>query len=630
MKKYAGNYVDEESPPSADTFEIGLVLAGAVSAGAYEAGVLDYLIEALDAWEAAKARVKGTLEEGKVPQHNVVIKVVTAASAGSMSAALMAVAARYKFKHVGSQELGVEGYAKVPPTERQKIDEVGSKNPFFKAWVQDISIEKLLTTNDLNKSNAVLQSLLDSTALLDITRECLRFRGEGVANRGYFASPTRFIFSVCNLRGIPYFLQLSGRDDVGLGMSVHKDYRSFTISYSPDEIGAQKKRADDIALSWNGNTGHEIDNNWKVFGVTAIASGAFPVGLAPQPMSRDITDYSYRFIILPSNKKGEFKVEQLKPHIKRLGSSPFNSFLIDGGTMNNEPVGLARQELAGLVGRNERDGECAKRAILMIDPFPDCSGQEEKEYPGTSPALVKAFFSLLSAWKNQSRFSPEDIALAANEGVYSRFLIAPSRGIENTDKPTLACGALGGFAGFFSRDYRQHDYLLGRRNAQKFLSDVFTLPIKNSLFNERLSDNEKIKGAKWVRSDSHGVLHLPIIPLVDELMPGIFSGGKTSGRMEDLSAWPENTFDINSIEASLKRRLDKIVSHAIKSSSMGWFRQVSSKILALILRGFIYKKIKKAILDGLADGGLMPKSQGNKKGDADNYQPWFKDLYNDF
>ena len=44
----------KEGPGPADTFEIGLVMGGAVSAGAYTAGVLDFLFETLDAWEAAK------------------------------------------------------------------------------------------------------------------------------------------------------------------------------------------------------------------------------------------------------------------------------------------------------------------------------------------------------------------------------------------------------------------------------------------------------------------------------------------------------------------------------------------------------------------------------------------------
>ena len=35
-------------------FEIALVMAGAISGGAYTAGVLDFLIQAMDAWEEEK------------------------------------------------------------------------------------------------------------------------------------------------------------------------------------------------------------------------------------------------------------------------------------------------------------------------------------------------------------------------------------------------------------------------------------------------------------------------------------------------------------------------------------------------------------------------------------------------
>jgi hypothetical protein len=34
-----------------EPFELGICMAGAVSAGAYTAGVMDFLIEALDTWE---------------------------------------------------------------------------------------------------------------------------------------------------------------------------------------------------------------------------------------------------------------------------------------------------------------------------------------------------------------------------------------------------------------------------------------------------------------------------------------------------------------------------------------------------------------------------------------------------
>jgi hypothetical protein len=44
--------IQGDVPP---TFEVGLALAGAASAGAYSAGVLEFLIEALDTWHGGGA-----------------------------------------------------------------------------------------------------------------------------------------------------------------------------------------------------------------------------------------------------------------------------------------------------------------------------------------------------------------------------------------------------------------------------------------------------------------------------------------------------------------------------------------------------------------------------------------------
>jgi predicted acylesterase/phospholipase RssA len=66
-----------------NTFYVGLCLAGAVSAGAYTAGVMDYLIEALEAWEKRRG-------EEDVPTHRVVIPVIGGSSAGGMTAIIAA------------------------------------------------------------------------------------------------------------------------------------------------------------------------------------------------------------------------------------------------------------------------------------------------------------------------------------------------------------------------------------------------------------------------------------------------------------------------------------------------------------------------------------------------------------
>ena len=52
------------------TFHLGLCMAGSVSAGAYTAGVMDYLFEALNNWYAKKD--KG---DPGIPDHDVLIDV---------------------------------------------------------------------------------------------------------------------------------------------------------------------------------------------------------------------------------------------------------------------------------------------------------------------------------------------------------------------------------------------------------------------------------------------------------------------------------------------------------------------------------------------------------------------------
>src|SRR5215217_2152048 len=81
----------DNRPVAERTFEIGLVLGGTVSAGA-----LDFLIEALDCWEAAKADPADRL----VPRHNVVLKVITGTSGGGVNAAIAARALNFDFPHV--------------------------------------------------------------------------------------------------------------------------------------------------------------------------------------------------------------------------------------------------------------------------------------------------------------------------------------------------------------------------------------------------------------------------------------------------------------------------------------------------------------------------------------------------
>ena len=67
-------------------------MAGAVSAGAYTAGFMDYLIEVLNNWEEQKISNRKKLKnnepltefEKKIPLHNVSIEALGGASAGGL------------------------------------------------------------------------------------------------------------------------------------------------------------------------------------------------------------------------------------------------------------------------------------------------------------------------------------------------------------------------------------------------------------------------------------------------------------------------------------------------------------------------------------------------------------------
>src|ERR1700727_1347057 len=77
------------------TFHLGINMAGAVSAGAYTAGALDFLTEALEQWYEAKG-----VANPAVPLHDVSIDVFSGASAGGMCAAISAVMLQGTFEHI--------------------------------------------------------------------------------------------------------------------------------------------------------------------------------------------------------------------------------------------------------------------------------------------------------------------------------------------------------------------------------------------------------------------------------------------------------------------------------------------------------------------------------------------------
>ncbi|MGE0748183.1 MAG: Rz1 family lipoprotein [Rhodospirillales bacterium] len=524
-----------------ERFEIGLVMAGAISAGAYTAGVIDFLVQALDEWQRAK-------DDGApdVPSHDTVIKVMTGASAGGITAAIATAAFGGDIEAIEASPAG------------------GTGNKLYESWVRRIDIKSLLEARDIAADDAVVSSVLDSSELDVIASDAIKVAPTGRA-RPYVADPLHVVLSVANLRGVPYAIAGGPIQAFAYQMSAHADYMHFTASAEGRTVPGT------LSLDWLDYGKPE----WQVLKDSALASGAFPVGLKPRLLHRPASDYDLRTWTIPlapdatATPPVQCCEERPIPPIwpMQIAQNPaghdYRFLCVDGGLMNNEPLELARVLLAGPDGRNPRRGRDAKRAVLMIDPFPNIVPFGLDYTPKDD--ILNVIKGMFGSLKMQARFKPDELVLAAADDIYSRFMIAPQRKAADglPSAFPMASNALGGFGGFLSQDFRAHDYQLGRRNCQRFLQLHFVLPSegadKNSLF-DRWTDAAKAK----YRVVDGGQAYLPIVPLVGRAAQPI-----------PAPVWPSySEAQLADLAERVKSRIDLVVKRLakqfVKQSLIRW------------------------------------------------------------
>jgi predicted acylesterase/phospholipase RssA len=468
-------------------FELGLVMAGAISAGAYTAGVIDFLIEALDEFEKMKA---DPAYDG--PRHSVMIPVMTGASAGGMTASIATLQLFHEIEHVRP--------GAAPPAPKM--------NRLYSSWVSDIDLVHLLDQSDLQDLDdrvsgdpeAVIKSVLCCDVLDRIVDKAfgLGERRDRSWIGGRFGEPLRLCVTVSNVTGVPYDLKMIGAAPGAdfYGMLDHGDRVSFSVGGAaavsvpvldfatmPKPVGGTGR------IDWAAT--HEPV--WDAFRRSALATGAFPIGLAPRVVWRGYLDYMNNAKYHVTDPGGA-RVAVHPAFHGATGDYRFPS--VDGGTIDNEPLETARQYLADKnparvtvdgVARNPRNGCEADTAVVLVDPFPNVVKVPPSDENGeTRFGLVATMKSLLGMLIDQARFKPEELQLSHDDKVFSRFEISPARSSKNADarKLPIASGALGGFSGFISESYRRHDYLLGRRNAQAFLRWHLVLPKSNPIFGD--------------------------------------------------------------------------------------------------------------------------------------------------
>ncbi len=454
------------------SFKIGINMAGAISAGAYTAGVLDFLTEALEEWYKAKASGQA------VPAHDVSIEVITGASAGGMCAAISSLMLQEDFEHI------------------HDVGKSNTSNRLYESWVNKIDIRELLKTDDLKNAPPVV-SLLDSTIIDQIASYALTPSRPLPVPRPYISPNLTLFLSLTNLRGTPYSLNGSAPGSAEETTLFFGDRIRFE-TLRPDKTSPPALNAYPLDISKTGLAG-----GWDVLQTAAMATGAFPIFLAPRVLKRQPGEYTP-----PMWESVVSAMSGTPPPIPPNFPSDITDSLVtlnvDGGVTNNDPFNYAHDYLAAVqpvstAEESERESAVnTDRAVIGIAPFPTEESFDDNFSAAEQSNIFSAVPRLFSALVSQSRFFGESLSNIMNGSTFSRFVIAPSDSEQvkkqqsqpgsrpKTQLPALQCAALGAFGGFFERGFRAHDYVLGRRNCQKFLRDYFVLPADNAIMKPAL------------------------------------------------------------------------------------------------------------------------------------------------
>jgi hypothetical protein len=283
---------------------LAITIAGAVSLGSYEAGVL---------WEVLDA-VRQHNDDERIREDSskrIVVDVLTGASAGGMTAIIL------------SQKLLFEGASFRGPYD----------NPLYKVWVEGIDLSGLQATNP---DESALQSLFSSDLIERISAATLfeRYQEPGSTKPAVDVhaaiepdSPLRVGVALSNLNGVDY------------GYHVE-----------PQGVFEYRQYADQMTrLVDPRNASTDTKGFWEPLRQAAVACGAFPIAFRPQNLMRSA-----------KNEPDDFPAASLS----KWNADPRQFTYTDGGVLQNQPLGIAKN----LVDLEDEHLEQESRYYLFVSP----------------------------------------------------------------------------------------------------------------------------------------------------------------------------------------------------------------------------------------------------------------------
>ncbi|MGI8639860.1 MAG: hypothetical protein ACR2MG_07885 [Pyrinomonadaceae bacterium] len=460
------------------TFHLAITMAGAVSAGAYTAGVVDYLLESLEKWtklkkEAVKffavfdglenkawaeldnlelgaemlpkarefksewkdyddEKLKKTVRRAAklynaIPKHDVKIEILSGASAGGMTAAISSLVLHLPEKN----------HCAFDAKEDDR-----KKNRLYDSWVNlsdDNMMAVLLGDSDIKAITKEYPkakfpvSLLNSKFVRDIANDALELSEEErkcVELPDYVAKDFHLFVTMTNLKGYERVVRLDANkqnpQQYYPGDFITYDHRDLAMfNFADEEKGV---------INIDFKTGGE---NLKLLRDAAVSTGAFPIGL----------EYGFYDVESKYIKNNELLKAMYDDLDTSITTHNFRSAMIDGGLINNEPFELTEELLMIRLKKMYKESDEQKirdmknHTILIIDPFPS-----EKRMPKTRAAdedlaenmypydFFGAIGQLIMAVRTQLLIKPKLIKKAFDEGDFSCFLIAPKRRVFQKDK----------------------------------------------------------------------------------------------------------------------------------------------------------------------------------------------------
>lgn len=402
------------------TKKLAIVISGAVSLGSYEAGVMYELLEAI-------AHRNESLETDHPDR--VAIDVITGASAGAMTAAIL------------SQQLFYGGSRLRDPYN----------NPLFNAWVKKVDIDGLLKVERKNHKYSLL-----SSAVVDDIGEAylLDDPGNAMDRHPAAADSLRIGLAMSNLNG---FSQEIAGEKESFAYSRYKDQFVCQLRCVAP-IGGQPASIDQDAgmkiqltemeprmerrkVVWRPMLN---SCSWPILRMMAFSSGAFP--------------FAFRARRICRTGGSDASLMQTRDSCRKAagGDQAYggNYLYTDGGVFENEPVGMAASLARDI---DEEDGH-SPRSYLFVAPGKRTIDADP--FFNRDDDLLAMAIGLASAVFGQSRFQQW-----VTEGLEGKLLTV-------TASDALLIGdVFSAFAGFLEYEFRAYDYNIGRRMARQKLRE---------------------------------------------------------------------------------------------------------------------------------------------------------------